>query len=203
VTNGADFVYKGSTVKKITIPVSDDVEPINTQETLIQYNGLSYVFGIMDTKNDEGRVMKAMLSFDGEFEDLLSTEDFVVGNWLLVSSGQLMVGDPSFLELWDTSDSEEWNLDGKIGHFSYQGASATTIAHNFGVLADGKSVVFNTGYGDGNYYVFFLIKNQLGESLGIDALEEAGYTSFTGLAGGVPPGCEITKVVIDFVTEVE
>jgi hypothetical protein len=39
--------------------------------------------------------------------------------------------------------------------------------------------------------------------LGIDALEEAGYTSFTGLAGGVPPGCEITKVVIDFVTEVE
>ena len=155
-------------------------------------------------RNDEGRIVKALISFDGEFEDDLSTEDFVVGNWLLVNTGSLMVGDPSLLEDWDTNNGEEWNLEGKIGKFSYQGASATTIANDYGVLADGKSVVFNTGYGDGSYYVFFLIKDQSGESLDLNALEEAGYTNWlTGFACGVPPDCEISKVVIDFLTEVE
>ena len=180
------------------------------------YEGLNiFDFGILSSssektgivyveENDEGRIVKALISFDGEFEDKLSTEDFVVGNWLLVSSGQLMVGDPKFLENWDTSSGEEWNLEGKIGKFSYQGASATTTAHNFGVLADGKSVVFNTGYGDGNYYVFFLIKNQSGETLGPAELQEAGCLGWlNGFATGVPEGCEISKVVIDFITEVE
>ena len=155
-------------------------------------------------KNDEGRIVKALISFDGEFEDDLSTENFVVANWLLVNTGSLMVGDPSLLEDWETNNGEEWNLEGKIGKFSYQGASATTIANDYGVLANGKSVVFNTGYGDGNYYVFFLIKNQSGELVGLKALEEAGYTNWlTGFARGVPPDCEISKVVIDFLTEVE
>ena len=155
-------------------------------------------------ENDEGRIVKALISFDGEFEDELSTEDFVVGNWLFVGSGQLMVGDPKFLEHWKTNNGEEWNLEGKIGNFSYQGASATTIAHSFGVLADGESVVFSTGYGDGNYYVFFQIKNQSGDTLGFSELQEAGYTGWlNGFATGVPPGCEISKVVIDFITEVE
>jgi hypothetical protein len=154
-------------------------------------------------ENDEGRIVKALISFDGVFEDTLSTENFVVGNWLRVSSGQLMTGDPTFLEHWNASQNEEWNLEGKIGIFSYQGASATTLAYKFGVLADGESVVFNTGYGDGNYYVFFLIKDQSGETLGLEKLEEAGYTGLTGFAGGVPPGCEISKIVIDFITEVE
>ena len=154
--------------------------------------------------NDEGKIVKALISFDGEFEDDLSAENFVVGNWLQVNTGSLMVGDPSLLEDWDANNGEEWNLEGKIGKFSYQGASATTIANDYGVLADGKSVVFNTGYGDGSYYVFFLIKDQSGESLDLNALEEAGYTNWlTGFACGVPPDCEISKVVIDFLTEVE
>jgi hypothetical protein len=77
--------------------------------------------------------------------------------------------------------------------FSYQGASATTLENNFGVLADGKSVVFNTGYGDGNYYIFFQISNSEGELFTFDELREEG---------GVPPGSTISKVVIDFLTEV-
>jgi len=170
-----------------------------TLSSTSEKTGIVYV-----EENDEGRIVKALISFDGKFENSLPTADFVVGNWLAVGSGQLMVGDPNFLEHWDPCNGEVWNLEGKIGKFSYQGASATTIAYNFGVLADGKSVVFNTGYGDGNYYVFFLIKNQSGKTLGLEELQEAGYIGWlNGFATGVPPGCEISKVVIDFITEVE
>lgn len=145
-------------------------------------------------ENDEGRIIKAIIFFDGSFEENVSTEDFVMGNWLLVNSGQLMIGDSAFLNQWCTNDGEDWNLDGKVGDFSYQGASATTIENNHGVLADGKSVVFNTGYGDGNYYIFFQITNAEGETFTFDELREEG---------GVPPGSTISKVVIDFLTEVE
>jgi hypothetical protein len=165
----------------------------------VDKTGIVYV-----EKNEDGQNLRVLISFDGEFKDELSTEEFVAGNWLSVSSGQLMVGDHAFLDKWDTSDGEEWNLDGKIGNFSYQGASATTIAHGFGTLADGESVVFSTGYGDGNYNVFFQIKNESGQTLGFSELQEAGYTSWlNGFGTGVPPGCEISKVVIDFITEVE
>lgn len=144
-------------------------------------------------ENEDGRVIKAVITFDGPFDKAVSTEEFAMGNWLLVNSGQLMIGDPQFLDQWNGNDGEEWKLDGKIGEFSYQGASATTLANSFGVLADGKSVVFNTGYGDGNYYIFFQISNADGELFTFDELREEG---------GVPPGSTISKVVIDFLTEV-
>ena len=143
--------------------------------------------------NEDERVVKAIITFDGPFKETVSTEEFVMGNWLLVNSGQLMIGDPLFLDQWSDNDGEEWNLDGKIGDFSYQGASATTLKNNFGVLAEGKSVVFNSGYGDGNYYIFFQLTNEDGEFFTFDELREEG---------GVPPGSSISKVVIDFMTEV-
>lgn len=71
-----------------------------------------------------------------------------------VDSGQAMVGDPCYLDGWDTNRNDEWNLDGKIGQYSYHGASATTIEDSAGVLGGGKAVVFNTGYGDGVYPVY-------------------------------------------------
>ena len=71
-----------------------------------------------------------------------------------VDSGQAMVGDPCYLDQWKTNEGEEWNLEGKIGEYSYHGASATTIAKNAGDLGLGSAVVFNTGYGDGHYPVF-------------------------------------------------
>ncbi len=71
-----------------------------------------------------------------------------------VDSGQAMVGDPCYLDQWKTNEGEEWNLEGKIGEYSYQGASATTIANSVGELGIGSAIVFNTGYGDGYYPVY-------------------------------------------------
>ena len=65
-----------------------------------------------------------------------------------------MVGDPCYLDQWKTDEGLEWDLQGKIGQYSYQGASATTIENSYGELGIGSAVVFNTGYGDGYYPVF-------------------------------------------------
>ena len=80
--------------------------------------------------------------------------DLVLVGSFAVDSGQAMVGDPCYLDGWKTNEGEEWNLEGKVGEYSYHGASATTIAADCGVLGDGNSIVFNTGYGDGYYPVY-------------------------------------------------
>ena len=71
-----------------------------------------------------------------------------------VDSGQAMVGDPCYIDNWDTNKNEEWNIEGKEGQYSYHGASATTLANSYGELGNGSAVVFNTGYGDGLYPVY-------------------------------------------------
>jgi len=81
-------------------------------------------------------------------------DNLIQAGWFSVDSGQAMVGDPCYLDQWKTNEGEEWNLEGKIGQYSYQGASATTIENSYGELGIGTAVVFNTGYGDGYYPVF-------------------------------------------------
>ena len=71
-----------------------------------------------------------------------------------VDSGQAMVGDPCYLDDWDTNKNDEWNLEGKLNQYSYQGASATTLANSYGQLGFATAVVFSTGYGDGLYPVY-------------------------------------------------
>tara|TARA_R110000868_G_scaffold313010_1_gene574062 strand:+ start:230 stop:565 length:336 start_codon:yes stop_codon:yes gene_type:complete len=78
-----------------------------------------------------------------------------------VDSGQAMVGDPCYLDNWDTNKNDEWNLEGKENEYSYHGASATTLANSYGELGIGTAVVFNTGYGDG-YYPVYVQLNQDG-----------------------------------------
>jgi hypothetical protein len=70
-----------------------------------------------------------------------------------VDSGQAMIGDPCYLEEWSADENEEWNLEGKEGKYSYQGASATTVKRDAGILGS-ILIVFSTGYGDGSYPVY-------------------------------------------------
>jgi hypothetical protein len=80
-------------------------------------------------------------------------EGLTHAGYFAVDSGQAMVGDPCYLDDWATDKGVEWNLEGKVGQYSYQGASATTLANNFGELGN-SAVVFSTGYGDGYYPVY-------------------------------------------------
>lgn len=44
-----------------------------------------------------------------------------------VDSGQAMVGDPCYLDNWETNKGETWNIEGREGQYSYYGVSATTL----------------------------------------------------------------------------
>ncbi len=80
--------------------------------------------------------------------------NLIQAGYFSVDSGQAMVGDPCYLDQWQTDEGLEWNLEGKVGNYSYQGASATTIENSYGELGIVSAVVFNTGYGDGYYPVY-------------------------------------------------
>lgn len=84
----------------------------------------------------------------------MNTKEMTLIGHFSVDSGQAMVGDPCYLDEWDTNRNEEWNIEGKEGQYSYHGASATTIANNYGELGMATAVVFSTGYGDGLYPVY-------------------------------------------------
>lgn len=85
-------------------------------------------------------------------KDLLT--DLEYAGSFFVDSGQAMVGDPCYLSDYDPNTNDAWSPEGKEGQYSYQGISATTLANNFGLIADGKAVAFSTGYGDGSYPVY-------------------------------------------------
>jgi hypothetical protein len=88
---------------------------------------------------------------------MIDTNNLVLAGHFAVDSGQAMVGDPCYLDNWDTNKNDDWNIDGKQGQYSYHGASATTIANSYGELGNGTAVVFNTGYGDGLYPVYVVL----------------------------------------------
>ena len=74
-----------------------------------------------------------------------------------VDSGQVMIGDPCYLDNWDTSKDIEFNTYPEhAGEYSYLGACQATLENKTqaGVLGGGLSVVAVTGYGDGVYPVY-------------------------------------------------
>ena len=81
-------------------------------------------------------------------------DSFLLAGYFTVDSGQAMVGDPAYLDDWDTNENDEWNLDGKEGQYSYHGATAITVLNSYGELGHAKAVVFSTGRGDGLYPVY-------------------------------------------------
>ena len=88
---------------------------------------------------------------------MIKTKDLILAGQIGIDSGQAMVGDPCYIDNWDTNKNDEWNIDGKEGQYSYHGASATTLANSYGELGNATAVVFNTGYGDGVYPVYVQI----------------------------------------------
>lgn len=83
----------------------------------------------------------------------IEIDNLINAGYFSVDSGQAMVGDPCYLDDWDTNKNDEWNLEGKEGQYSYHGASATTLSKDFGPLGF-NAVVFSTGKGNGLYPVY-------------------------------------------------
>lgn len=79
-----------------------------------------------------------------------------IGN-VWVDSGQMMLGDPCYLEGWQGHDF----ADDRPGEYSYAGACTATLSDDSaGIIGtdhrgtrEGMAAVFATGYGDGSYPV--------------------------------------------------
>jgi hypothetical protein len=92
----------------------------------------------------------------------MNTKKLTKIGWFTVDSGQAIVGDPCYLDEWDTNKNEQWpnDLSKKAGEYSYHGASGMTCSPNgYGELGGAKAVVFSTGYGDGLYPVYAQLDN--------------------------------------------
>jgi hypothetical protein len=83
-----------------------------------------------------------------------SFDNVVLAGHIGVDSGQIMIGDPCYLNDWKTNEGEEWSPEGKEGLYSYQGVSATTIKEAYGQIGGGLAVAMSSGYGDGQYPVY-------------------------------------------------
>lgn len=141
----------------------------------------------------ESHISLMLIAFTEDLPDQVDVDDLVNPDDLAVtvSSGQLMVGDPQFLGEWESSDSADLEING-VGHYSYSGACATTSANKYGLLGEGKSVVSSTGYGDGDYRIFYQVEDENGELVSEIDLE---------IEGGLAPGQRIKLAVIDFMDQ--
>ncbi len=85
-------------------------------------------------------------------------ENMEMAGYFGVDSGMAMVGDPAYIDDWDTNKNEAFPNDDDlyqmIGKYSFHGAGATTLNKDYGELGIMRSVVFGTGSGDGLYPVY-------------------------------------------------
>ena len=78
-----------------------------------------------------------------------------------VDSGQAIVGDPCYLDEWETwKEGEDFNHEEKAGQYGYLGACGVTLKQGYGDLGMGSAVAFSTGYGDGVYPVYAEINDE-------------------------------------------
>ena len=79
-----------------------------------------------------------------------------VGNFS-VDSGQVLIGDPCYLDEWQNWNGDKEPFDNhitKAGEYGYLGACGVTLKDTYGMLGTGRAVVSSSGYGDGYYSVF-------------------------------------------------
>lgn len=94
----------------------------------------------------------------------LSSIDLELIGRFSVDSGQAMVGDPCYLdeyETWNGAAEQFEEYQNKSGDYSYLGACHATLTNSHGELGNGRAVAFSTGYGDG-YYPVYAVKNDDG-----------------------------------------
>jgi hypothetical protein len=85
----------------------------------------------------------------------MKTKNMTLIGAFAVDSGQAMIGDPCYLDEWDTNKNEDFNdYVNKAGDYSYHGSAQATLTKGYGELGNARAVVFNTGYGDGYYPVY-------------------------------------------------
>lgn len=82
------------------------------------------------------------------------TNDLTLVGHVGVDSGQILVGDPCYLDDWDPNTNDTFETEGKEGQYSYHGACATTLNKNYGALGTHAAIVMSSGYGDGLYPVY-------------------------------------------------
>jgi Protein of unknown function (DUF4241) len=71
-----------------------------------------------------------------------------------VDSGQVMIGDPCYLEWWEANAFNPHD-NGEVPEYSYAGACRTSLnPTQGGVLDKHRAVVSQTGWGDGFYAVY-------------------------------------------------
>ena len=74
---------------------------------------------------------------------------------ITVDSGQVIVGDPCYLKVWDGNENEPFTIEGQQGQYSYLGSCEATLSEDgFGTLNNGFAVALSSGYGDGTYPVY-------------------------------------------------
>lgn len=72
-----------------------------------------------------------------------------------VDSGQVMIGDPCYLDNWVANDYSSEAQAAGSRDYDYASACAATLSPlKAGELADGLSVVTSTAWGDGSYPVY-------------------------------------------------
>ena len=92
-----------------------------------------------------------------------------------VDSGQVIIGDPCYLDEWTDNDYNE-EIEPVIP-FSYDEACRITVREPFGVLGSlfdkhkGKAAVVRSGLGDGVYPVYARIEKKTVEEVVIDFMD--------------------------------
>lgn len=92
----------------------------------------------------------------------LDTSDLILAGAVTVDSGQILLGDPCYLDTWESKYENFDDYKTKAGEYSYLGAANATLSENgFGEIGEGSAVVVSSGYGDG-YYPVYVKRNEEG-----------------------------------------
>jgi hypothetical protein len=85
----------------------------------------------------------------------IDTDDLVLAGAVTVDSGQIMLGDPCYLDEWQSKYDKFDEYKNSKGQYSYLGAAHASLSdEGYGELGTGSAVVVSSGYGDGYYPVY-------------------------------------------------